>query len=46
MSCNRSRCQQFGIQTLDFWAREAADFIEYLFSFGAENGVRFSAAES
>jgi hypothetical protein len=46
MSFNRTRCQQLGIQTLDFWVREAADFIEYLFSFGSEKGVRFTEAES
>ena len=45
-SLDYERVVQLGIQTRDFWVREAADFIEYLFSFGAENGVRFSAAES
>ena len=45
-SLDYERVVQLGIQTRDFWVREAADFIEYLFSFGAENGVIFSAAES
>ena len=45
-SLDYERVVQLGIQTRYFWVREAADFIEYLFSFGAENGVRFTAAES
>ena len=45
-SLDYERVVQLGIQTRDFWVREAADFIEYLYAFGAENGVRFTAAES
>ena len=45
-SLDYERVVQLGIQTRYFWVREAADFIEYLFSFGAEKGVRFTAAES
>ena len=45
-SLDYERVVQLGIQTRDFWVREAADFIEYLYAFGAEKDVRFSAAES
>lgn len=45
-SLDYERVVQLGIQTRYFWVREAADFIEYLYAFGAENGVRFTAAES
>ena len=45
-SLDYERVVQLGIQTRDFWVREAADFIEYLYAFGAEKGVRFTAAES
>ena len=45
-SLDYERVVQLGIQTRDFWVREAADFIEYLYAFGAENGVRFTEAES
>ena len=45
-SLDYERVVQLGIQTRDFWVREAADFIEYIHAFGAEKGVRFSATES
>ena len=45
-SLDYERVVQLGIQTRDFWVREAADFIEYLYAFGAEKDVRFTAAES
>ena len=41
-SLDYERVVQLGIQTRDFWVREAADFIEYLYAFGAEKGVRWS----
>jgi hypothetical protein len=44
-SLDYERVVQLGIQTRDFWVREAADFIEYLYAFGAEKGVRFSAPD-
>lgn len=34
---------QLGIQTRRFLKSEAAQFIEYLNAFGAENGIRFTA---
>ena len=36
---------QLGIQTRKFRVKEASEFIEYLHAFGAEKGVRWSAAE-
>ena len=33
---------QLGIQTRKFTKKEGADFIEYLFSYGAEIGVQFN----
>jgi hypothetical protein len=41
-SLDMKRVVQLGIQTREFWVREAADFIEYLFAFGEENGVEWS----
>lgn len=36
------RIVQLGIQTRDFYVKEASQFIEYLFAFGAQHGVRWS----
>ena len=36
---------QLGIQTRKLLKKEASEFIEYLHAYGAENGVRWSAAE-
>jgi len=35
------RIVQLGIQSRDFYVKEAAQFIEYLFAFGAQHGVNF-----
>lgn len=36
---------QLGIQTRQFRRSEASEFIEFLYAWGAENGVRWSATE-
>lgn len=36
------RIVQLGIQTRDFYVKEAAQFIEFLIAFGAQHGVVFS----
>lgn len=36
------RVVQLGIQTSQFYVKEAAEFIEFLFAFGAEKGIRWS----
>lgn len=41
-SLDFERVVQLGIQTREFWVREAADFIEYLYAFGAERDVRWT----
>lgn len=41
-SLDMERVVQLGIQTRDFWVSEAANFIEYLFAYGAEKGVEWS----
>lgn len=41
-SLDHKRVVQLGIQTKDFYVKEAADFIEYLYAFGAEKGVIWS----
>ena len=41
-SLDFQRVVQLGIQTKDFYVKEAAEFIEYLYSYGAENGVIWS----
>lgn len=41
-SLDYQRVVQLGIQTKDFYVKEAAEFIEYLYSYGAENGVVWS----
>ena len=38
-SLDFQRVVQLGIQTKDFYVKEAAQFIEYLYSYGAENDV-------
>ena len=35
------RIVQLGIQSRDFYVKEAAQFIEYLYAFGAQHGVVF-----
>lgn len=44
-SIDGQRVVQLGIQTREFYVREASDFIEYLFSFGAEIGVEWSESK-
>jgi hypothetical protein len=41
-SLDFARVVQLGIQTKDFYVKEAAEFIEYLYSFGAMNNVDWS----
>lgn len=41
-SLDYERVVQLGIQTKDFYVKEAAEFIEYLYSYGAENNVDWS----
>ena len=41
-SLDFQRVVQLGIQTRDFYIKEAAEFIEFLYFYGAENGVIFS----
>ena len=41
-SLDHKRVVQLGIQTKDFYVKEAADFIEYLYAFGSEKGVIWS----
>lgn len=41
-SLDFQRVVQLGIQTKDFYVKEAAQFIEYLYSYGAENDVVWS----
>lgn len=38
-SLDFERVVQLGIQTKDFYVKEAADFIEYLYSYGADKGI-------
>ena len=38
-SLDFQRVVQLGIQTKDFYVKEAAEFIEYLYSYGAEHSV-------
>lgn len=37
------RIVQLGIQSRQFYVKEASDFVEYLFAFGAQHGVVWSA---
>ena len=41
-SLDGERVVQLGIQTKEFRVKEAANFIEYLYSYGSENNVRWS----
>ena len=41
-SLDGCRIVQLGIQTREFWVKEAAQFIEFLYAFGADRGVRWS----
>ena len=41
-SLDYQRVVQLGIQTKDFYVKEAAEFIEYLYSYGAENNICWS----
>jgi len=41
-SLDFERVVQLGIQTKDFYVAEAAQFIEYLYAFGADRGVVWS----
>lgn len=41
-SLDFQRVVQLGIQTSDFWVREASEFVEYLYAFGSERNVRWS----
>ena len=43
MSLDGSRIVQLGVQSRRFGKGMASDFIEYLYSYGVENGVKFSA---
>lgn len=41
-SLDHQRVVQLGIQSRDFYVKEASEFIEFLFAFGSERGVRWS----
>lgn len=41
-SVDGKRVVQLGIQTKDFWVKEASDFIEFLFEFGSQHGIVWS----
>ena len=41
-SLDGQRVVQLGIQTRDFYVREAAEFIEFLYAWGAEQGVEWT----
>lgn len=41
-SLDGRRIVQLGIQTRDFYVKEAAQFIEFLYAFGSERGVIFN----
>lgn len=45
-SLDGERVVQLGIQTAEFRVKEASDFIEYLFSWGAENNVVWTDRKS
>ncbi len=44
-SLDGQRIVQLGIQTSKFWKAEASNFIEFLFAWGAENGIQWSNEE-
>ena len=39
---NGRRVIQLGIQSREFWVREASDFIEFLYAWGNDRGVQWS----
>ena len=41
-SLDGQRVVQLGIQTRKFYGKEAADFIEYLYAYGADNNVQWT----
>ncbi len=41
-SLDGQRVVQLGIQTRKFYVKEAAEFIEYLYAYGEENGVQWT----
>lgn len=41
-SLDGKRIVQLGIQTREFYVKEASDFIEWLYAFGADRGVKWS----
>jgi len=41
-SLDGKRIVQLGIQTREFYVKEASDFIEWLYAFGANRGVKWS----
>lgn len=41
-SLDGRRIVQLGIQTREFYVKEAAQFIEFLYAFGADRGVQWS----
>jgi len=41
-SLDFQRVVQLGIQTKDFYVKEAAQFVEYLYSYGSENDVKWT----
>ena len=43
MSLDGKRIVQLGVQSRSFGKKVASDFIEYLYAYGVENGVKFSA---
>ncbi len=40
-SFDERRIVQLGVQTTEFYVKEAAQFIEFLYAFGAMRGVEF-----
>lgn len=42
-SFDGKRIVQLGIQSRQFYVKEASQFVEYLYAFGAQNNVRWSA---
>lgn len=43
MSLDGKRIVQLGVQSRSFGKKVASDFIEYLYAYGVDNGVKFSA---
>lgn len=44
-SLDGKRIVQLGIQTREFWIKEASEFIEFLYAFGAQRGVKWTEPE-